>query len=117
MAGLTQLAKFIAMKHAGKALPKAVHTRKSIPSGSTIVKSKKDNYLSGDQLNEIYGTKDVFTNKTAKLGLEDDYIPILGEHDVPATSQIHMSESDIVDVGPILEKTKALAALKNIEEG
>ena len=42
MAGLTQLAKFIAMKHAGKALPKAVHTRKSIPSGSTIVKSKKE---------------------------------------------------------------------------
>lgn len=75
MAGLSTLAKIIAKQHAGKALPKAVHTRRSIPSGSSIV-----------------------------------------DKDVPI-DQIHMSESDIVDVGPILEKTKALAALKNIDEG
>ena len=113
MAGLTQLAKFIAMKHAGKALPKAVHTRKSIPSGSTIVKSKKEaapRQTGSERLEEEI-------LKSEGAWVEDDYIPILGEHDVPATPQIHMSESDIVDVGPILEKTKALAALKNIDEG
>ena len=42
MAGISTLAKIVAMKHAGKALPKAVHTRRSIPSGSTIVKKKKN---------------------------------------------------------------------------
>jgi len=42
MAGLSALAKIIAKQHAGKALPKAVHTRKSIPSSSAIVKSKKE---------------------------------------------------------------------------
>ena len=75
MAGLSALAKIIAKQHAGKALPKAVHTRRSIPSGSAMV-----------------------------------------DKDVPI-DQIHMSESDIVDVGPLLDKAKALAALKNIDEG
>jgi len=72
MAGLTQLAKFIAMKHAGKALPKAVHTRKSIPSGSTIVKSKKEaapRQTGSERLEEEI-------LKSEGAWIEDDYIPI-----------------------------------------
>ena len=84
MAGLTQLAKFIAMKHAGKALPKAVHTRKSIPSGSTIVKKKKNDIEAAmRQIDQMEADKNVPIDQMN----EDEYIAKFGIGDSPTKSE------------------------------
>jgi hypothetical protein len=78
------LLKFIAMQHAGKALPKAVHTRRSTPSGSTIVKKKKNDIEAAmRQIDQMEADKNVPIDQMN----EDEYIAKFGIGDSPTKSE------------------------------
>ena len=114
MAGISTLAKMVAMKHAGKALPKAVHTRKSIPSGSAIVKSKKEaapRQTGSERLEEEI-------LKSEGAWVEDDYIPIdqMDEDEYIAKFGIGESPKKYTPFGPPKVEGKLSELIKKIEK-